>query len=134
MGYKFDFMPVTDGLPSLLLGCLGTFLLAICDMLLAIVIGICGVSLRDSRVKPLRWLVIAFVELIPNTPFLIQIFFLYFALPLATELTRVGNIISNQIFQPLTVLGVVGMLYFLMCFPLSIAGSYLERRFAVSER
>ncbi|MGO6898345.1 amino acid ABC transporter permease, partial [Rhizobium ruizarguesonis] len=28
------------------------------------------------------WLVIAFVELIRNTPFLVQIFFIYFALPL----------------------------------------------------
>lgn len=83
MNYTLDFTPVIDGLPSLLLGCLGTLLLAICGMLLAIVIGIGGVALRDSRYKPLRWLVISFVELIRNTPFLVQIFFLYFALPLA---------------------------------------------------
>ncbi|KWV56997.1 ABC transporter permease [Rhizobium altiplani] len=83
MNYTLDFTPVIDGLPSLLLGCLGTLLLAICGMLLAIVIGIGGVALRDSRHKPLRWLVISFVELIRNTPFLVQIFFLYFALPLA---------------------------------------------------
>jgi polar amino acid transport system permease protein len=30
-----------------------------------------------------RWAVMAFVELIRNTPFLVQIFFIYFALPLA---------------------------------------------------
>jgi len=83
MNYTLDFTPVIDGLPSLLLGCLGTLLLAICGMLLAIVIGIGGVALRDSRYKSLRWLVIGFVELIRNTPFLVQIFFLYFALPLA---------------------------------------------------
>ncbi|MBD9446337.1 amino acid ABC transporter permease [Rhizobium sp. RHZ01] len=83
MNYTLDFTPVIDGLPSLLLGCLGTLLLAICGMLMAIVIGIGGVALRDSRYKPLRWLVISFVELIRNTPFLVQIFFLYFALPLA---------------------------------------------------
>ncbi|WP_431322874.1 amino acid ABC transporter permease [Rhizobium sp. YTU87027] len=83
MTYTLDFTPVIDGLPNLLLGCLGTLLLALCGMLLAIVIGIGGVGLRDSRYKPLRWLVIGFVELIRNTPFLVQIFFLYFALPLA---------------------------------------------------
>ncbi|NLS03973.1 amino acid ABC transporter permease [Rhizobium sp. P32RR-XVIII] len=83
MNYTLDFTPVIDGLPGLLLGCLGTFLLAICGMLLAIVIGIGGVALRDSPFKPLRWLIIGFVELIRNTPFLVQIFFLYFALPLA---------------------------------------------------
>ena len=33
-----------------------------------------------------------------------------------TELTRAGNIISNQIFQPLTVFGVVGILYFCLLY------------------
>jgi len=51
-------------------------------MVLAVIIGIGGVALRDSRFKPLRWLVIVFVELIRNTPFLVQIFFIFFALPL----------------------------------------------------
>ncbi|MGX5735839.1 amino acid ABC transporter permease [Bosea thiooxidans] len=51
-----------------------------------------------------------------------------------TELTRAGNIVSNQIFQPLTVFALVGALYFLMCWPLSIYGTHLERRFAVSSR
>jgi polar amino acid transport system permease protein len=82
MNYQLDFTPVIDGLPSLLLGCLGTFLLAICGMVLAVIIGIGGVALRDSHIKALRWLVIGFVELIRNTPFLVQIFFLFFALPL----------------------------------------------------
>lgn len=82
MNYQLDFTPVIDGLPSLLLGCLGTFLLALCGMVLAVIIGIGGVALRDSHIKALRWLVIGFVELIRNTPFLVQIFFLFFALPL----------------------------------------------------
>ncbi|TNM63360.1 amino acid ABC transporter permease [Aliirhizobium smilacinae] len=51
-----------------------------------------------------------------------------------TELTRAGNIISNQIFQPLTVFSVVGALYFLMCCPLTIYGAHLERRFAATSR
>lgn len=51
-----------------------------------------------------------------------------------TELTRAGNIISNQIFQPITVFGIVGILYFLMCCPLTIYGAHLERRFAASAR
>ncbi|GAA3113357.1 amino acid ABC transporter permease [Rhizobium viscosum] len=82
MNYQLDFTPVIDGLPSLLLGCLGTFLLALCGMVLAVIIGIGGVALRDSHIKALRWLVIGFVEIIRNTPFLVQIFFLFFALPL----------------------------------------------------
>lgn len=82
MNYQLDFTPVIDGLPSLLLGCLGTFLLAICGMVVAVIIGVGGVALRDSHIKAVRWLVIGFVEIIRNTPFLVQIFFLFFALPL----------------------------------------------------
>ena len=51
-----------------------------------------------------------------------------------TELTRAGNIISNQTFQPLLVFGIVGALYFVMCCPLTIIGARLERRFAMSAR
>jgi polar amino acid transport system permease protein len=83
MNYTLDFTPVIDGLSDLLMGCLGTFVLALGGMALAIVIGIGGVVLRDSWFAPARWLVKAFVELIRNTPFLVQIFFIYFALPLA---------------------------------------------------
>ncbi|MBV8791788.1 MAG: amino acid ABC transporter permease [Pseudolabrys sp.] len=81
MSYTFDFTPVINGFPTLLLGCIGTLWLALSGMTLAIVIGIGGVVLRDSHIKPLRWLVIAFVELIRNTPFLVQIYFIFFALP-----------------------------------------------------
>jgi len=83
MGYKLDFGAVIDAFPALLWGCVGTLGLALGGMALAIVIGIGGVVLRDSRFAPLRWLVISFVELIRNTPFLVQIYFIFFALPLA---------------------------------------------------
>ena len=51
-----------------------------------------------------------------------------------TELTRAGNIVSNQIFQPLLVFGIVGILYFLLCWPRSLYGSHLERRMAIAAR
>jgi polar amino acid transport system permease protein len=83
LNYAFDFTPVIEDLPALLLGCLGTLWLSLAGMALAIVIGIGGVILRDSSLKFFRWLVIAFVEVIRNTPFLVQIYFIFFALPLA---------------------------------------------------
>jgi polar amino acid transport system permease protein len=83
LNYKLDFTPVLNGLPDLLWGCAGTLGLALSGMALAIVVGIGGVVLRDSRIQPLRWLVISFVEVIRNTPFLVQIYFIFFALPLA---------------------------------------------------
>jgi polar amino acid transport system permease protein len=83
LNYTLDFTPVVDGLPDLLWGCVGTLGLALSGMALAIVIGIGGVVLRDSRFQPLRWLVMSFVEIVRNTPFLVQIYFIFFALPLA---------------------------------------------------
>jgi polar amino acid transport system permease protein len=44
------------------------------------------------------------------------------------ELTRAGTIVSNQIYRPLLVFGVVGAIYFAMCWPLSLWGRRLERR------
>ena len=51
-----------------------------------------------------------------------------------TELTRAGNIVSNQTFKPLLVFGIVGILYFLICWPLSLYGSHLERSMAIAAR
>ena len=81
MNYKVDFGPVVHGIPDLLRGCLGTLGLSLSGMALALVIGVLGVLIRDSRFPPLRWAVIAFVEMIRNTPFLVQIYFIFFALP-----------------------------------------------------
>jgi polar amino acid transport system permease protein len=82
VAYTFDFEPVWEAMPALLAACLGTLWLALAGMTLATIIGIGGVILRDSRIRPVRWLVMAFVELIRNTPFLVQIYFIFFALPL----------------------------------------------------
>ena len=51
-----------------------------------------------------------------------------------TELARAGNIVSNQTFKPLLVFGVVGAMYFALCWPLSLWGSWLERRLAAPTR
>jgi polar amino acid transport system permease protein len=51
-----------------------------------------------------------------------------------TELARAGNIVSNQIFKPLLVFGVVGAMYFALCWPLSLYGSWMERRLAAPTR
>jgi len=46
------------------------------------------------------------------------------------ELTRAGTIVSNQIYKPLLVFGVVGAMYFALCWPLSLWGRRIERRMA----
>ncbi|SOC35750.1 amino acid ABC transporter membrane protein 2 (PAAT family) [Rhizobium subbaraonis] len=49
------------------------------------------------------------------------------------ELARAGTIVSNQIYRPLLVFGVVGAMYFAMCWPLSLWGRTLERRMAAGQ-
>ncbi len=50
------------------------------------------------------------------------------------ELTRAGQIVSNQTYQPIFVFGLVGAIYFLLCWPLSLWGSRMESRMARSAR
>ncbi|MFY0597814.1 MAG: amino acid ABC transporter permease [Cognatishimia sp.] len=46
-----------------------------------------------------------------------------------TELTRAGQIISNATFKPFVVISLVAVLYFILCWPLSLAAKRLESRF-----
>lgn len=49
-----------------------------------------------------------------------------------TELSRTGQMLANITYQPLLVYAVVGALYFLLCWPISIFGKRIERKLAVS--
>lgn len=50
------------------------------------------------------------------------------------ELTRAGQIINNSIFQPFLVFTLVGIFYFLLCYPLSRWSASMERKLNVSNR
>ncbi|MGK6314286.1 amino acid ABC transporter permease [Neorhizobium sp. DT-125] len=78
-----DFSVVTDAWQSLLFGTLGTLFLAFAGMVIAMIIGILGVVILRAQMWLPSLLVNAFVEVVRNTPFLVQIFFIFFALPLA---------------------------------------------------
>jgi polar amino acid transport system permease protein len=43
------------------------------------------------------------------------------------ELTRAGQLINNSIFQPFLIYAVVALLYFCLCFPVSVLSRRLER-------
>ncbi|CAO3430748.1 amino acid ABC transporter permease [Azospirillum doebereinerae] len=44
------------------------------------------------------------------------------------EITKVGTAITNATFQPFLVYGLVGLLYFALCYPLSLSAKALERK------
>jgi polar amino acid transport system permease protein len=47
------------------------------------------------------------------------------------EVTKAGSVITNVTFQPFTVYGLVAVIYFALCFPLSAASKWLEKRLAI---
>jgi polar amino acid transport system permease protein len=44
------------------------------------------------------------------------------------DLTRAGTIVTNATFQPFLVYGLVALIYFAMCYPLTVCSRLLERR------
>ncbi len=48
------------------------------------------------------------------------------------ELTKAGTMLNNATFEPFKVFGMVALLYFLLCYPLSVASRKLERKLNVA--
>jgi polar amino acid transport system permease protein len=48
------------------------------------------------------------------------------------ELTRAGTVVTNATFQPFLVYGLVALIYFCLCWPLSKASQVLEKRLNVA--
>jgi polar amino acid transport system permease protein len=89
--YKFNFEPVLAGLDKLLYGAWLTVQLSVAAMIIGLIVSIICAAAKTSNVAPLRWLINAYIEIIRNTPFLVQIFFIFFGLPsLGLRLTPNG--------------------------------------------
>jgi polar amino acid transport system permease protein len=81
MNYVFHFGVVWDHWRDLADGAWLTVRLSAMAMVLGLALSTCAAYAKLSRIPPLRWLVAAYVEMIRNTPFLVQIFIIYFSLP-----------------------------------------------------
>lgn len=81
MSYSFDFTPVLAAWPMLLDGVMGTLRMSSISMVLGLSLGIVFMSMRMSRQPVLRSVAIGYIELIRNTPILVQVFFVFFGMP-----------------------------------------------------
>ena len=81
MNYDFQFDAVFAAWPLLLRGTWITIQLSALAMIFGLCVAILCAWAKTAGPAPLRWLVNAYVELIRNTPFLVQLFFFFFALP-----------------------------------------------------
>jgi polar amino acid transport system permease protein len=80
MGYTFQFGDVLSYWPLLVKGTLATLGFSFGAMAVSLVLGTLGALARRSRLWPLRLIGRGYVDLIRNTPLLIQLFILYFGL------------------------------------------------------
>lgn len=81
MTYSFHFGDIWAAREQLLWGTLLTLELSAGSMVLSLVIAVFGALARTAGPRWLRWLVAAYVEFVRNTPFLVQVFVIYFGLP-----------------------------------------------------
>lgn len=81
MAYQFEFAPVFEHVDLLLAGAGFTLALTAVGAVLGIGLGIVGAICRAWKLKPFDWLFGVYVEVIRNTPFLVQLFFVFFGLP-----------------------------------------------------
>lgn len=77
----FDPAYLLAQVPALLGGLGMTLVLTAISILLSLAIGVVGGALRSQRVPVLGHLAGAYVEVIRNTPILVQLFFLFYGLP-----------------------------------------------------
>ncbi|WP_339164590.1 ectoine/hydroxyectoine ABC transporter permease subunit EhuD [Siminovitchia sp. FSL W7-1587] len=59
--------------------------------LIALVLGLVLTLLRRAKIKPVKWLAVGFIEFVRSTPPLVQLFFLFYALP---EIPYIGFAMS----------------------------------------
>lgn len=78
---ELDFGAVLAQWPLLLKGLAFTAGLTVVSALAGVALGVGCAWARAWGPRPLAWVVAAYVELIRNTPFIVQLFFIFFGLP-----------------------------------------------------
>lgn len=81
MKYVFQFGIVADHSAALLEGAQATLWFTFLGATFGLALAVICAYLRAAGPKVVRWLVAGYVEAIRNTPFLIQLFLIYFSLP-----------------------------------------------------
>ncbi|WP_152346952.1 MULTISPECIES: amino acid ABC transporter permease [Brevibacterium] len=92
MNYQFDWTVVTSNFPRLLDGLVLTLEIAVIVIALSMILAIPVAFLRMSNIEVVRWLAQLYIEIFRCTPLLVQLFWVYYALPTLTGITIPGTI------------------------------------------
>src|SRR5690606_38833936 len=78
LNYTFDFTPVFEAWPTLVDGIVGTLRMSSISMMLGLGLGIVFMLMRMSKQPALKVFAVGYIEMIRNTPILVQVFFVFF--------------------------------------------------------
>src|ERR671910_885277 len=149
-----------DILSNLLIATQWTIVLSLIAFLCGGIVGLILLFMRTSQIAPLEWFTKIYIEFFQGTPLLMQLFLFFFGIALfdvevspwmaATmaltfwtsaflaeiwrgfvELTKAGTMLTNATFRPFVVSSLVALIYFCLCFPLSVCAKKLESRLNV---
>jgi len=81
MLYKFNFVALLPFWEQFLHGCLLTLWLSTLSVVIGLALGLVGVLGKRSKVAAFRIAANTYIEVIRNTPFLVQVLFIFFGLP-----------------------------------------------------
>jgi polar amino acid transport system permease protein len=81
LAYTFQWQVPLQNLPAFFWGALATLEMSAVAVICGLVIAVLGALARLSRHRALRSVATGYVEAIRNTPFIVQLFYVYFGLP-----------------------------------------------------
>lgn len=88
--YDFDWNVVTSNFPRLLDGLGTTVTITVIVVVLSMILAVPVALLRMSNIEVIRWVAQGYIELFRCTPLLVQLFWVYYALPTLTGITIPG--------------------------------------------
>jgi polar amino acid transport system permease protein len=83
MRITLDFVAILSQWPMLLKGVAWTLGLTIISAVIGVIVGVACAWARSQGPTWLKWVTGTYVELVRNTPFIVQLFFIFFGLPAA---------------------------------------------------
>jgi polar amino acid transport system permease protein len=81
MAFELQFAPIIDQSPALMQGLWLTVKLSVAAILLGGGVGLLAETARSLLPRQLDWIIKLYVETIRNTPFLVQLYIIFFGLP-----------------------------------------------------
>lgn len=89
-GYKFDWGVVVEYFPLMLRGLVTTLEITIITIVISMLAAVLVAVMRMSKIEVVRWVAQGYIELFRCTPLLVQLFWIFYAMPALTGVVLPG--------------------------------------------